>query len=215
MPNEPKSNILQKIPVKEIREGIALLNDGSCRGVLMTSSLNFSLKSTEEQDAITYHYQEFLNSLDFPLQILIATRKFDVSDYLALLEKKRNEQDNELLKIQVTEYIEFIKGLTQVVNVMSTFFYLIVPFAQIEQKKGGGVLGSLKSTFVKKDKKAALQTFEEMKVGLRQRMDYIASGLSGLGLKSAALKDEELLDLLYQMYNPDAKEKPKMETPII
>jgi len=212
MPNAQKSPITQKIPISEIKDGAFLLKDGGLRGVLMTTSLNFALKSTEEQDAITYRYQDFLNSLDFHLQILVVTRKFDVTHYLEMLEQKRNEQDNELLKIQISEYTDFIKGLSQVVNIMSTFFYLIVPFAQTEEQKAKGIVQQAKTFFKKQTAKEKDKTFEQMRLGLTQRMDYIASGLSAMGLKAVALGDEELLELAYRMYNPEAREKPKLET---
>ena len=215
--SKQKTSILKKIPIADIKDSAVLMKDSSLRGVLMTNSLNFSLKSTEEQDAITYRYQDFLNSLYFPLQILIVTRKFDVSDYLEMLEKKRNEQDNELLKIQVSEYIDFIKGLTQLVNIMSTYFYLIVPFSQSEETKkkakggiGGAVSGIFKG-FGKKDAQKKVQSYDELRVGLWQRIEYISSGLSAIGLKTVALNNEELLELFYRVYNPEAKEKPKME----
>ncbi len=212
MPDQ-KISVAKKIDIAEIKEGTVVLKDHSLRGVLMTSSLNFSLKSTEEQDAITYRYQDFLNSLDFPLQVLLVTRKFDISDYLAMLDEKRNEQDNELLKIQVSEYMEFIKGLTQLANIMNTYFYLVVPFAESEEKKVTGLVQRVSGLFKKKTKAAAQQTFQEMRTGLWQRMQYISSGLSALGLKTVILSDEELLELFYKMYNPEAKEKVKLETP--
>ncbi len=211
MPESAKVIITKKIPISEMKDGAVLMKDGSLRGVLMANSLNFSLKSTEEQDAITYRYQDFLNSLDFHLQILIVTRKFDVSHYLEMLEQKRNEQDNELLKIQISEYTDFIKGLTQVVNIMSTFFYLIVPFAQTEEQKAQGMAKQITTFFKKKTSQEKARTFEQMRLGLTQRMDYIASGLSAMGLKAVALSNEELLELYYKMYNPEAKERPKLE----
>jgi len=211
MIDSPKASIKTKIPIAEIKDNVVLMKDGSLRGVLMTNSLNFALKSTEEQDAITYRYQDFLNSLDFPLQILVVTRKFDVSDYLEMLEKKRNEQENELLKIQVSEYIDFIKGLTQMVNIMTTYFYLIVPFSQSEEQKAAGLGAQIKSLITGPDKQKQKQTYEEMRAGLWQRVEFIASSLSATGLKTVPLNNDELLELYYKMYNPDAKEKVKLE----
>ena len=208
---QQKASIAQKINIAEIKEGTAVMKNGSLRGVLMTNSINFSLKSTEEQDAIIYRYQDFLNSLDFALQILVITRKFDISDYLLMLEQKRNEQDNELLKIQATEYIEFIKGLTKLVNIMSTYFYLIVPFSASAERQAAGLIDKIGGLFKKKSKEAEHQTFEEMRTGLWQRMEYISSGLAAMGLKAVILNDQELLELFYRIYNPDAKEKVKLE----
>ena len=211
MPEPAKANILKKINIAEIKDGLVLMKDGSLRGILMTSSMNFSLKSTEEQDAITYKYQDFLNSLDFALQILIVTRRFDISDYTQMLEQKRNEQENELLKIQISEYMEFIKGLTQLVNVMSTFFYLIVPFSPSQEKQKASLASRVTSLIKPKRKEEQIQSYEEMRTGIAQRMDYISSGLSALGLRTVVLNNEELLELFYKMYNPEAKEKPKIE----
>ncbi|MBI4709338.1 MAG: hypothetical protein HY764_04005 [Candidatus Portnoybacteria bacterium] len=198
----------KKIPVTEIKEGAILMKDGSLKGVLMIGSLNFSLKSSEEQEAITYRYQEFLNSLDFPIQILVSTRKFDVSDYLKTLEQKRVEQENELLKIQTSEYIDFVKNLSQMVNIMSTYFYVIVPFTQSIEKQATGLIEKMKKSFGKKNGETKLPTFQQMRAGLWQRMEYISSGLSACSLKTVALNDDELVELLYKMYNPGARERP-------
>jgi len=204
------ANVLQKINIQEIKDGVVTLKGGALRAVLMVSSINFSLKSTEEQDAIILRYQEFLNSLDFPVQILIMNRKFDISEYLAGLEQKRNEQENELLKIQATEYIDFVRGLTQLSNIMSTFFYVIVPYAQTPDKKAGGMLSSLGGLFSPKNKQTAeKQTQEQMRASLWQRVEFVASGLHLMGLRTAVLNDDELLELFYRNYNPGAKDKPK------
>ncbi|OGZ33781.1 MAG: hypothetical protein A2174_02070 [Candidatus Portnoybacteria bacterium RBG_13_41_18] len=208
---DSKASILNKIPISEIKDNVVLLKDGALRGILMTNSLNFSLKSTDEQDAITYRYQDFLNSLDFPIQILSVTRRYDISDYITMLEQKRGEQENELLKIQISEYTDFIKGLTQMVNIMSTFFYIIVPFSQSQEQQVAGFSEKLTGLFKNKRNDQASQTYEEMKSGLWQRLEYIISGLSALGLKTVILNSDEILELFYRMYNPDAKEKIKME----
>lgn len=209
-----KASILNKIPISEIKDDVTVLKDGTLRGILMTNSLNFSLKSTEEQDAITYRYQDFLNSLDFPIQILSVTRRYDISDYIIMLEQKRSEQENELLKIQISEYTDFIKGLTQMVNIMSTFFYIIVPFSKTQEQQVAGFQEKISGLFKNKRNGQAAQTYEEMKTGLWQRMEYIISGLSAMGLKTVILNNDEILELFYRMYNPEAKEKVKLEPTI-
>lgn len=208
-----KSSVLNKIDVSEIKNGAMLMRNGSLCGILMVSSVNFALKSIKEQDAIVFRYQEFLNSLDFPIQILLVNRKFDVSGYLTILEEKKIAQENELLRIQTGEYIDFVKGLTQVVNVMSSFFYVVVPYSQTEGQKAAGLFGKMLKGFQKKGKEAKeaeAQSLEQMRSGLWQRMEYISSILAACGLKTVALNDDELLELLYKMYNPEAKEKPKL-----
>lgn len=207
----PASSVQEKIAIEDIKEGVVILKDGGLRAILMTSSINFALKSTEEQDALTYHYQGFLNSLDFPIQILINSRKFNISGYVTLLEQKQKEQENELLRIQTTEYIDFIKGLTELANIMTESFYVVVPFAPIE-KKEMGLLDKFSSilTFKKQMAFKTDQNFEQLKSQLWQRINYISSGLEGLGLRVAPLNTEELIELYYSLYNPEAKEKPKI-----
>ena len=134
------------VPVKEIRDGIVIMRDGSLRAVLMTSSVNFALKSEDEQTAIISQFQSFLNSLDFSLQIVAESRRFDVKPYLALLQEKERGQKNELLKIQTREYVGFISKFAENTNIMNKAFFVVVPYTpaimQITQKGSGG-LGAL------------------------------------------------------------------------
>ncbi|MDD5589551.1 MAG: hypothetical protein PHQ47_00040 [Candidatus Portnoybacteria bacterium] len=213
---EPQSNILNKIPIADIQNGIVFLKDGSLRGVLMVSSVNFALKSTDEQDALTFRYQQFLNSLDFPIQILIMTRRFDISDYIALIDQKKKEQENELLRIQTGEYIDFIKGLTQVVNIMSTFFYIIIPYAQSEPAKAAmGFADKITRKIFSQEtsQNQEKQSLEQMQTGLWQRVNYIISGLTMCNLKSAILDDLELKELFYKLYNPQSEQRAETESP--
>lgn len=200
--------IQQKINIRDIKENTVILENDALRAVLMTSSINFFLKSMEEQEAITLRYQEFLNSLDFSIQILITSRKFDVTDYLAMLEEKRKIQTNELLKIQMVEYVDFIKSLTEMSNIMTETFYLIIPFAPIE-KTAVNFWEKLASAFSKKQEKINLE-FEESRSQLWQRVEYVTAGLSRIGIKAVTLNTEELTELFYSAYNLDAKEKPKI-----
>lgn len=176
----------------------------------MTSSVNFALKSTEEQDALTFHFQGFLNSLDFPIQILVVSRKFDITSYLEVLEQKKKEQTSELLRIQTAEYIDFIKGLTDLANIITESFYVVVPLALIENKETGvfekfkSILGQKKTVSEEK------QSFEELKTQLWQRVGYVSSGLEGIGVRSSILNTDELIELYYRLYNPEAKEKPSL-----
>jgi len=205
------SSIQDKIEIEDIKDGVVILKDGGLRAVLMTSSINFALKSTDEQDALTYHFREFLNSLDFPVQILVTSRKFDISGYLELLEQKQREQENELMRIQASEYIDFIKGLTELTNIVTESFYIVIPFAQIEAKQLTpleklSVTTGFKKTSISEQKKS----FEEMKTQLWQRINYVLSGLEGFGVRGTALNDEELIELFYHLYNPEAKERSPM-----
>ncbi len=196
------------LPIEDIKEGTIILKNGNIRGVLMASSINFALKSTNEQEAILFKFQSFLNSLDFSIQILITSRKFDLSEYLESLKEQQKTQTNELLKIQTGEYIDFIKSLTELSNIMYESFYIVIPFNQIERR---GILSKIKSIFkVKKKKQISELSFQQMRTQLWQRMDFIATALSESGIRCVPLNDQELVELFYTFYNPDSKEKPKL-----
>src|SRR3990167_8680793 len=117
------------VPIKEVRDGIVMLKDGGLRSILLCSSLNFSLKSEDERNAILLQFQDFLNSLDFSIEIVIQSRKLDIRPYIALLEEQEKTQTNSLMKIQVREYIEFIKNFTENTNIMTKSFFIIVPYS--------------------------------------------------------------------------------------
>lgn len=201
MPTAAAQNFLT---IDTIREDIIVLKDGGIRAVLMCSSLNFALKSTDEQDAITFQYQNFLNSLDFPIQFVIHSRRLNIAPYLETLQERRKEQENELLKIQVAEYIEFIKTFVNMTKIMSKTFYVVIPFMPpiIER---GGLLRALASSigFGKKGASETSQgTFEEYKTQLWQRVETVVAGLQRFGIRAAPLDTEEVIELFYGLYNP-------------
>lgn len=209
---QKKATAIQKhLPIAEIKDDIIVLKNKGLRAILMTTSLNFSLKSVEEQDAIIKNYQDFLNSLDFPVQIVVSSRKFDISEYTAGLEQRHNQQENELLKIQTLEYISFVKGLTEMVNIMTESFYLVIPYNPFILKTG--FFDKLfKRVFEgKAEKKSQEQEFQELKNNLWQRVEFITAGLQQVGVKAVPLKSEELIELFYKLYNPSAKEEPEIK----
>jgi hypothetical protein len=190
------------VDVEEVRDGAIVLKDGSLRAVLLVSSINFDLKATEEQDTIVNQYQNFLNSLDFPIQIIVSSRKLNINPYLDYLKKKEMQMTNELLSLQLAEYRNFIKNLTDVSSIMSKFFYVVVPFHPVENTKSGlmdrlfGVGGSQKAVALRRE------LFDTYKNQLWQRLDHISAGLGSTGVKVTPLKTEELIELLYNSYNP-------------
>jgi len=191
------------IDVEEVKNDIVVLKNRSLRSILLVSSINFDLKSSEEQEAIIFGYQNFLNSLDFPIQILISSKRLDIDPYLELLDEKRKAQTSELMRLQISEYSNFIKNLTEVSQIMSKHFYIVIPFYPVENKGGGGVLSGLMNAFNTKQKITEdIETFESYKNQLWQRVDQVASGLNGLGVKSTVLKTEEIIELLFSSYNP-------------
>ena len=206
--------IQKHIEIKEIKDDIIVLKSGGLRAILIASSfLNFPLKSTEEQNAIIYRYQDFLNSLDFSTQIVVISRKFDITPYIETLERKQAEQENELLKIQTIEYVDFIKGLTEMTNIMTESFYLVIPFAPgaAQAIKKVGVLDKFLGKLKKEQPEAKKQEFQELKNNLWQRVEFVITGLRRMGIKAAPLKSEELIELFYKLYNPSAKEEPEIQ----
>ena len=195
----PKGSTQEFVPIKEIRNGVITLKTGELRGVLMVSSINFSLKSYDEQRAILSQFKNFLNSLDFSTQIVVQSRRYDIRPYLITLENRMKEQEEPLLKIQTKEYIEFIRNLTESVNIMTKTFFIIVPYSAGPIPTQGA---ALKGLFGKKSKQQELESFEEKRNQLEQRMSVIQQGLSGLGIRSAFLGTEELIELFYKTFNP-------------
>ena len=201
----PAPPVQQKITIEDIRDGVIIMPGGDLRGILIASSVNFSLKSTEEQDALIFKYQGFLNSLDFPVQILMVSRHLNIDEYLASIEQKRKEQTNELLRIQIAEYIDFIKNLVQVGNIMDQSFYVIVPLPKVEKKESGI---AEKLGLFQKTGNEEIKSFDELKTQLWQRLEYVAGGLAGMGIKSAPLNSEEITQLFYRLYNMGTKSVP-------
>ena len=199
----------QFLSIDTIREDVVLLKEGGLRVILMCSSLNFALKSTDEQDAIIFQYQNFLNSLDFALQFVIHSRKLNISPYLESLRARQKEEDNELLKIQINEYIEFIQSFVDMTNIMSKTFYVIVPFTPSALDQKGGLMKTVKSILSLKAPKAGddASSFEEQKNQLWQRVDAVVAGLRRFGVRSTPLNTEELIELFYGLYNPTEFEK--------
>lgn len=196
------SSTQQYVDVEEVRDSVIILKDGSFRAVLMVSSINFDLKATEEQDTIVNQYQNFLNSLDFPIQVVISSRKLNITPYLDFLKKKEAQMTSELLSLQLAEYQTFIKNLTEVSNIMSKFFYIVVPFHPVENTKTGLVDRLMGASSGQAAVTRRKELFETYKNQLWQRIDHINAGISGIGVKIVALKTEELIELLYNSYNP-------------
>src|SRR3989344_1816992 len=195
------------VPIKEIRDGVVVLKDGSLRGIEMTSSVNFALKSADEQNAIIYQFQNFLNSINFSIQIFTSSRRLDIRPYIALLEKVEHDQENELLRIQTKEYIEFIKSFTESVNIMTKSFFIVVPYIPAIIQKRGSILSTLLG---KKDeaREQRKESFEENRTQLLQRMEVVIGGLTGLGVRAVPLGTEEIVELYYKLFNPGDTEKP-------
>jgi hypothetical protein len=196
------------VPIKEVRDGILILKDGGLRAILMASSINLSLKSSDEQVAIIREFQSFLNGLDFSTQIVMQSRRLDIRPYLLTLEARLKQQTEPLLKIQTKEYIDFIRSFTDEVNIMTKTFFVVVPYSAATIKAGGSMLESMLGSGapkkqVENTKKALdLASFEEKRSQLDQRIGVITQGLGGLGIRSEQLKTEEVVELFYKTFNP-------------
>ncbi|MFA6159893.1 MAG: hypothetical protein WC678_02265 [Parcubacteria group bacterium] len=201
---EPSSSPTQKyLDVAEVKDDVVILKSGAMRSVLAVSAINFDLKSTQEQEAIINQYQNFLNSVDFPVQILVSSRKLDMRNYFDYVTSKEKTQPSELLRLQLSEYRSFIEQLVSGSNIMEKNFYLIIPFSPIENTEKGffsniGSLMNPQKNIIEKN-----ENFETYKNQLLQRVDHIIAALSGIGLRIAPLKTEELIELLFNSYNPE------------
>lgn len=208
----PSSKATQDfVPIKEVRGGIVILKDDSLRAILMASSMNFALKSEDEQKAIILQFQNFLNTLEFSVQFFIQSRKLDITPYLAMLEKAEKDQTSDLMKIQVNEYIQFIKTFTETVNVMTKTFFIIVPYTPAVI--GAGTEGNLVNKIFSKKKTPAdterhQKTFEEHRTQLEQRIEVVQQGLARTGIRIVQLDTEEVIELFYRIFNPGDQNKP-------
>lgn len=190
------------VPIKEVRDGIIMLKNGELRAIVLANSVNLSLKSEEEQRATIYQFQNFLNTLDFPVQISIQSRKLDIRPYLLLLENRMRMQNEPLLKLQTKEYMEFIRNFTETVNIMTKSFFVIIPYTHTNFKYSSGIFGGLFSGKNTNVKKAEQIDFEEKRSQLDQRVAVIQQGLSACGIKTAQLGTEEVVEVFYKVFNP-------------
>lgn len=208
----PQADSIQKqLEIKEIKNDMVILKDGGLRAILMASSINFALKSDDERKAVIFQFQDFLNSLDFSIQILITSRKFNITPYLQKLEQKKNKQDNDLLRIQTEEYINFVRSLTEISNIMTESFYLVIPYSQSVIDKGNFLEKIPFLNSQEKENESKSQDFEELKTNLWQRVEFVITTLRSVGIKSTPLKTDELIELFYKLYNPDAQMTQELE----
>jgi type IV secretory pathway VirB4 component len=197
---KPAMSTQSHLDVAEIKEGTVVLKDGGLRAVIVVSSTNFSLKSLEEQNALVNSYQSFLNSLDFPIEILMQSRKLDIHSYLDKLRSIMQTQTNELLRMQTQEYIEYVGKLIEFASIMNKTFYVVVPYSGVTANEGfmkrlSQLLNPVSGISAKE------QGFEQHRELLYQRVLHITASLGSMGLRSLVLSTEELIELLYNSYN--------------
>lgn len=199
------------LDILEIKDDCIILKDGTVRAVVLVSSINFSLKSSEEQEAVIQAYTQFLNSLTFPLQIVIQSRKLNIDDYLNRLKDIEKEQTNELLRKQTIEYRQYITELVEISDIMSKRFYVIIPYSSGKIK--------IKSFFTRMREAISptavihikQKIFEELKNEVFKRVDYVIDGLSAIGLKSVVLDTQSLIELFYNTYNQETYDQEELK----
>ncbi len=192
----PEASTQQFLEIDQIKEDVLILKNKTLRAVLMVSSLNFALKSSEEQKAIIYQFQSFLNSLDFPIEIVVQSRILNITGYLDKLKEAETKQQNELLKIQIAEYRKFISDLVGGRHILTKTFFVIIPFALIEMSKKG----------IEKQDELGEEKFQRAKSQLWQRMEFVSLGLRRCGLQCSSLRTLELIELFWSLYHPDQAE---------
>jgi hypothetical protein len=203
------------VPIKEVRGGIVILKDGSLRALLMASSINLALKSQDEQQAIIAQFQNFLNSLEFTVQFFVQSRDLDIRPYIALLEDRYQKELDDLMRIQIREYIAFIKDFTERANIMSKNFFIVVPYDPALATRSGGIkgLGSLlPGGSGTASSNLPDEQFEQYRTQLEQRISVIEQGLVRTGVRVVPLGTEEVIELFYKLFNPGELEKPLQVT---
>lgn len=197
-PNQSKST-QDFVPIRDVRDNVLVLKDGRICVILLASSINFALKSTDEQRAILAQFQSFLNVIDFSLQFYVQSRRLDIQPYLNQLIERESTQDNDLMRIQLREYIEFIRTFTREVDIMSKNFFVVVPYTPTEIDFNA----NLSTVFTKKkDLKIDEAKFQEHRTQLEQRVNLVEQGLNRIGVRTISLRSEELVELYYHIFNP-------------
>ncbi|MFC1627189.1 hypothetical protein ACFL18_01370 [Patescibacteria group bacterium] len=213
-----KASTQDHLDIEDIRDNLIILKDGSCAIIIETTAVNFSLLSEGEQDATIYAYAGLLNSLTFPIQIIVKSQKKDISNYLGLLQTQKQKIKNPLLKNQMEKYINFIQKIVQENEVLDKKFYLSIPFSNLEL----GVKSTLKSSIKKTTKLPFDKSYiiQKAKTKLLPKKDHLVSQLTRLGLKAKLLTTPELIKLMFQYYNPDSTgvefdQKPGYSQPLV
>ena len=198
------STTQQFVPIKTIRDGVVVLKDGGLRGVIMCQAINLDLKSADEQVAVLLQFQNFLNALEFSTQIQVSSRRLDIRPYIVKLEKRLGEIEGDLLRIQTREYIQFIQKFNENYDIMSKYFYVIVPYGSVAGADTGAFSGI--SNFFSKKKTGAsgqeLDHFEEARSQLEQRIGVVMGGLGSMGIECKMLDTAALIELYQKTFNP-------------
>ncbi len=207
---KPYPSTQKYLDIAEIKEDVVVLKDGTLRSVVLVSSINFALKSDDEQEAIIQAYMSFLNSFEHPLQIVMQSRKLNIEGYLESLKKLEKEQTNELLRMQTAEYRHFIKELVEMGDIMNKKFYVVVPYDPLSDRQKSSFSRILSLFQPASILTLSKSRFKKRKNDLVQRTEHIINGLNSVGLSGVVLDTQALIELFYNSYNPDMADKQKL-----
>ena len=199
------------LPFREIKNNAVIMNDGSMRAVLLVSSINFALKSEDEQNALVSGYVSFVNTIDFPVQIVIQSRRIKIENYLARIKEVEKKQTNELLRLQTIDYRNYISDLVKLGDIMSKKFYMVIPFSVVESKKKSFWERFqelfIPITIISQEKEKFQSNLNE----LFTRVEHVRMGLTSMGINSAILDTQSLIEMYYNLYNPKTSQSETMQ----
>lgn len=204
MAKEDKNSAQSFVEIEEIRGPVLILKDGSLRAVIEASSINFELKSSDEKIAILRGFQNFLNSVDFPIQMVINSRRLDISDYIAKLKTTINTMDNEMLRVHAVAYTEFVEGLAKGSNIVVKQFYIVIPYYVTEITLGKvGLKDKIRNLFAQKKvvKKLDQENLNKYLTQLEQRVGVIRTGVEALGVRTSIMTRDKLIKMYHGYYN--------------
>ncbi|MDQ5962795.1 MAG: hypothetical protein QG653_602 [Patescibacteria group bacterium] len=193
----------QFVPIEHIRDGIITMKGGEIRAILMTNSLNLGLKSEEEQQAVLFQFQSLLNGLEFPVQFFIQSRRLNIKPYMDLLEARQGQVKEDLLKIQIREYMGFIKKFTDETNIMTKHFFIVIPYLNTALQTTPSSSFSFGQTSAKENE----ELFNASRIQLEQRVASVMAGLARIGLRAQKLGTEETVELFYKLFNPGEQDR--------
>lgn len=210
MDKKNKNSTQQFMPFSEIHDDVVIMKDGSLRAILLVSSINFALKGQEEQEALIAAYVSFLNTLSFPLQIVIQSRPLNLDNYLAGLKTMEKQQTNQLLRVQIADYHDFLKDLLDLGEIMTKKFYVTVPYSSSGEDKKTFWQRLMDVFLVARIISLSKSKFAQQKDELMRRVDLVVSGLSSMGLAVVQLDTQSLIELIYNSYNPQIIDSQKL-----
>lgn len=207
---KPGPSTQRYLDIAEIKDDVVIMKDGTLRGVLLVSSINFALKSEDEQNAIISQYVAFLNSLEFPLQVVIQSRKLNIDKYIEKLRESEKTMTSELMRVQIADYRNFVQELVSLGQIMQKQFFVVVPYNPLSDKAKGFWSRLSETMSAAASVKLAEKKFLKRKADLVTRINHIASSLGSMGLVSAQLDTQGLIELYYRVYNPETYDTEKM-----